>query len=290
MRLPPPRSGLFMPGSNPRAIEKARSLDADALILDLEDAVGPEQKQEARTLVREALRQGGFGQRELIVRVNGLETEWAEDDLRMVAVEQLDGVLIPKVESAEDLTRARQILTAAGAPSSLPLWAMAETPRGILNLVLICAGSAGLQVLVAGTSDLARDLRVRHTADRVGLIGALSQCVLAARANGLDVLDGVYLDLHNAEGFRHACQQGRDLGFDGKTCIHPSQLQVTNEVFSPTAVELELARRVIAAWDEAQAQGKGLAVVNGRLVESLHVEEARRTLLLQETIEARRAG
>ncbi len=287
MSVRPRRSVLYMPGSNSRAMEKARSLEADVLILDLEDAVGPDQKAEARRLVREALRQGGFGGREVVVRVNGLGTAWGPEDLRAVAGEAVDGVLIPKVESAADLAGAREALAAAGAPSGLPLWAMAETPQGILNLQAICADAPGLEVLVAGTSDLARDLRVRHTADRVGLVAALSQCVLAARAYGLDVLDGVYLDLHNADGFRHACQQGRDLGFDGKTCIHPSQLQVTNEVFSPTPVELELARRIIAAWEEAQAAGKGLAVVNGRLVEGLHVEEAHRTLLLQEAIDAR---
>lgn len=284
MQIRPRRSVLYMPGSNARAMEKARTLDADALILDLEDAVSPDQKPLARDQVCAALRAGGFGRREVIVRVNSLDTAWGQDDLEAMAQQPPDAVLLPKISEVEDVTRALEVLNHAGAPEELPIWIMAETPLGILNIQDICRASSRLEVLVMGTSDLARDLRVRHTADRVGLLAALSRCMLAARAYGLEILDGVYLDLHNAEGFRDACFQGRDLGFDGKTCIHPTQLQVANEVFSPTRLDVEHAREVIAAWQQAQSEGRGVVVVNGKLVESLHVEDAERVLRLHEAI------
>ncbi|MCC5857348.1 MAG: CoA ester lyase [Ectothiorhodospiraceae bacterium] len=284
MRVRPRRSVLYMPGSNARAIEKARTLDTDAVILDLEDAVSPAQKPAARDQVCAAIHQGGFGNREVIVRVNSLDTPWGQDDLEAVAGRPPDAVLLPKISEMEDVTRAVEVLNQAGGPEDLPIWVMAETPLGILNIQDICRCSPRLEVLVMGTSDLARDLRVRHTADRIGLLAALSRSVIAARAYGLEILDGVYLDLHNAEGFRDACFQGRDLGFDGKTCIHPNQLKVANEIFSPTRLEIDHAREVIDAWQQAKADGRGVVVVNGKMVEALHVEDAERILRLDEAI------
>jgi citrate lyase subunit beta/citryl-CoA lyase len=275
-----------MPGSNPRALEKARGLRADALILDLEDAVGPEDKALARERVGAALAAGGYGSREIVVRVNGLGTPWGAQDVAWVGRQPVDGVLFPKVESPGDVAGALAALDRAGG-ERLPVWVMAETPRGILAIDAIAGASGRLACIVAGTSDLAKEMRVPHTAARLGFLVPLSRCVLAARANGLDVLDGVHLELGDAEGFEAMCRQGRELGFDGKTLIHPSQIEPANRVFAPSADEIARARAVLGAWHTARGAGEGVAVLEGRLVESLHAEEAERILDLAEAIAAR---
>ncbi|MEE4378031.1 MAG: CoA ester lyase [Candidatus Competibacteraceae bacterium] len=286
MQLRPRRSVLYMPGANARALDKARSLAADGLILDMEDAVSPDAKELAREQIVAALTQGGYGHREIIVRVNGLETAWGHDDVAAVAKIGASAILFPKVESPEQIHAAVEALDQAGAPTDLPIMIMAETPRGILNINAITGASPRLAAIVMGTSDLAKELRIRHTPDRIGFLTSLSLCVLAARAHNVDILDGVYLDLKNDEGFRAACEQGRDMGFDGKTLIHPNQLAVANEVFAPAEKDIDTAREMIAAWEQARAEGKGVAVVNGKLVENLHVDEARRTLAVAESIQA----
>lgn len=286
MQLRPRRSILYMPGANARALDKARTLAADGLILDMEDAVSPDAKELARQQIVEAVTQGGYGPREIIIRVNGLSTPWGKDDVKAVAKVRAGAILFPKIESAAEVQAAVQALDEAGAPPELPIWIMAETPRGILNIQAIASASPRLTGIVMGTSDLAKELRVRHTPDRIGFITSLSLCVLAARAYGLDIMDGVYLDLKNEAGFRTACEQGRDMGFDGKTLIHPNQLAVANEVFAPAPQDVENAGAIIEAWEQARREGKGVAVVNGKLVENLHVEEARRTLAVAEAIKA----
>jgi citrate lyase subunit beta/citryl-CoA lyase len=285
----PRRSALYMPGSNARALEKARTLDADVLLLDLEDAVAPAAKAEARRLVLAALAAGGFGRRELVLRVNGAGTPWGADDLAAAARSGADAVLLPKVESAEEVARAAGMLRAAGAPDGLALWAMIETPRGVLAAPAIAAASPRLACLVAGTSDLVKELRARHTAGRGEVLAALSLTVLAARAHGLGCLDGVHLDLADEAGFEAQCRQGRDLGFDGKTLIHPRTIAAANRAFSPDQAELTAARRILVAHAEAESFGQGVVVVDGRLVEALHVEAARRLLALAEAVAARGA-
>ena len=286
MTIRPRRSVLYMPGSNERALDKARGLPADALILDLEDAVAPNDKQIARECIARAVRGGGYGQREIIVRVNGLDTEWGRDDVGSIATLPIDGVLFPKVETAQDVLDAEKTLAEAGAPGELAIWTMAETPRGILNLDAVASASPRLACIVAGTSDLSKDMRVPHTVNRLGFLVPLTTCVLAARANGLDVLDGVHLNFKDLDEFRAICEQGRELGFDGKTLIHPSQIAAANEVFAPAGHEVDTARAILEAWDAARAEGKGLVVLEGRLIENLHVEEAKRTLALADGIAA----
>jgi citrate lyase subunit beta/citryl-CoA lyase len=288
--LRPRRSILFMPGSNPRALEKARALPADGLIFDLEDAVAPDAKEAARTGVAAALAAGGYRPRELILRVNPLETAWGHADLAIAATLPIDAVLLPKVESAERVRLTIDLLEALGAPSTLTVWCMIETPRGVLAAAEIAAASPRVAALVLGTSDLTNDLRAHETRDRLPLLTALGLVLLAARAHGLAVLDGVHLDLADADGFAAACRQGRELGFDGKTLIHPQQIEPANAAFSPTADEAARARRVVAAYAEGVAVGKGAIRVDGRLVEALHVEGARRTLALVEAIAALGTG
>jgi citrate lyase subunit beta / citryl-CoA lyase len=283
--LRPRRSVLYMPGANARALEKARTLSVDALILDLEDAVAPDAKIVARQQITQAVQAGGYAPRELIVRVNGLNTEWGKADLEAVAPLPIDGVLLPKVEHPQQLHDALSILDAVNPDRPLPLWIMAETPKGMLNIAQIVQNQPRLSVIVMGTSDLAKDLRVRHTLDRVGLLVPLSLCVIAARAYGLDIIDGVYLDLNDESSYNAACQQGRDMGFDGKSLIHPKQIEAANRIFAPTASEVEQAKAVILAWEQAKNEGKGVVVVNGRLVEHLHVIEAQRLLALANAIE-----
>jgi citrate lyase subunit beta/citryl-CoA lyase len=276
-----------MPGSNARALEKARTLDADVLLLDLEDAVAPAAKAEARRLVLAAVAAGGYGRRELVIRVNGAATPWGAEDLAAAARSGADAVLLPKVESAEELLAAAGGLRAAGAPPGLGLWAMIETPRGVLAAPAIAAATPRLGCLVAGTSDLVKELGARHSAGRTEVLTALSLTVLSARAHGLSCLDGVQLDLADEAGFEAACRQGRDLGFDGKTLIHPKTIAAANRAFSPDQAELDAARRVLTAHAEAEASGQGVVVVDGRLVEALHVEAARQLLALAEAIAVR---
>ncbi len=283
----PRRSMLYMPGSNPRALEKARDLAADALIFDLEDAVAPEAKFAAREQVRQALVAGGYGRREILIRVNGLNSDWGAADLKMAATAGAHGVLLPKVESAADVPSAEAILVAAGAPGDLALWCMMETPLGILRADAICQSSGRLAGLVMGTSDLAKDLHAAHTPLRLPLMVALGHCLLAARAFGLAILDGVHLDLEDEEGFRLACQQGVELGFDGKTLIHPKTIAAANEIFAPSSAEIAWSRKIIAAHKTAAASGAGVVVVEGKLVENLHVRNAERLVALAEQIAER---
>src|SRR5581483_1668088 len=267
----PRRSVLYMPGANRRALEKARTLPADGLIFDLEDAVAPEAKPAARAAVAAALAAGGYGRRELVLRVNPPASPWGADDLAAAAAMPLDAVLLPKVESAAEAAAA-----AARLPGR-PIWCMIETPRGVLAAAEIAAAPQ-VAALVMGTSDLGKELRARETADRLAL--------LAARAQGIAALDGVHLDLADADGFTAACRQGRALGFDGKTLIHPNQIAAANAAFGPDAAEVTQARRLIAAYEAARAAGQGIVVVDGRLVENLHVAEARRILALAAAIDA----
>ncbi len=282
----PRRSVLYMPGSNARAMEKGKGLAADGLILDLEDAVAPDAKLEARRLVVEAVRGGGYGRRELFVRTNGLNTSWGHEDLLAAATAGADAVLLPKVESPDTVRQAETILRGAGAPESLAIWCMIETPLGVLNVKEIAGSSARLGGFVMGTSDLAKDLRCHHTRDRLPLITGLGLSLLAARAYGLGILDGVFLDLNDEDSFYYACKQGVELGFDGKTLIHPKTIEAANKAFSPSQVEIAHARRIIEAYGAAAAEGRGVVVVDGRLVENLHVEAARRMVALAEAIAA----
>ncbi len=283
----PRRSVLYMPGSNARALEKGRTLDADGLILDLEDAVSPGQKAEARAQVVAALAEGGYGHREILLRVNGLDTEWGEADIAAAAKSGADAVLLPKVESAETVQKAEAMLDAAGAPAELTLWCMMETPRGILRAESIADSTPRLAGFVMGTSDLAKDLHAAHTSLRLPLLTGLSTCLLAARAAGLAILDGVYLDLNDAEGFAASCQQGVELGFDGKTLIHPKQLEAANQAFAPSAEQVEFSRRIIEAHAAAEAEGKGVVLVDGKLIENLHVVAAHRLVAMAEAIAKR---
>lgn len=268
----PFRSALYIPAANPRAMEKARGLPADVIIFDLEDAVAPEAKLVARDHLASALA-GDYGGRLRVVRINGLATGWGAEDAALATrlAGRIDAVLLPKVGGAADLDRA-----AAQLPG-LPLWAMVETPGGVLEAPAIAAHPQ-LEALVMGTNDLAKELSARFRADRLPLLPALGACLLAARARGRVILDGVYNAFRDADGLRAECVQGRDLGFDGKTLIHPGQLAVANEVFAPSVEEIELARRQIATFEAAEAGGQGVAVLDGRIVENLHVETARRTL------------
>jgi citrate lyase subunit beta/citryl-CoA lyase len=285
----PRRSVLYMPGANARALDKARTLPADALILDLEDAVAPDAKEVARRQVLEALNQGGYGWREIIVRMNGLDTPWGLDDLKAIATSGAHAILVPKVETARQLHEVEALLAEADAPNDLAIWSMVETPKAVLNVQEIASATLRLTTFVMGTSDLTKDLHARHTGLRLPMITSLGLAMLAARAYNLTILDGVYLDLQDTDGFRASCVQGLELGFDGKTLIHPSQVEPCNEVFAPSAAEVDTARRIIAAFREAEAAGKGVVVVDGKLVENLHVVGAERTVALAEAIAARSA-
>jgi citrate lyase subunit beta/citryl-CoA lyase len=279
----PRRSLLFMPGANTRALEKSRELPADGLIFDLEDAVAPDSKEAARAAVKAAVGQGGYGRRELVLRVNSLDTEWGEADLVAAASLRLDAVLLPKVESAVQVHET--VAWLAGAPN-IAIWCMIETPRGVLAAAEIPAASPRVAALVAGTSDLTADLQAREMPDRLPLLTSLQLVLLAARAHGLAALDGVHLNLADDDGFAAACAQGRALGFDGKTLIHPKQIAPANAAFGPSPEELAQARKIVAAHDAALASGRGVTVVDGRLIENLHVVAAQRTTALAEAIAA----
>lgn len=270
----PRRSVLYMPGANTRALEKGRTIPCDGIILDLEDAVSPDAKVQARENVIQATDEGGYGQRELLLRVNALSSPWGYEDIAAAAKAKVHGVLVPKVESADEVRQVEAILDAHGAPESLQIWCMMETPRGILRAEEIAEASPRLGGFVMGTNDLAKELQCAHTPMRLPMLTSLSICLLAARANGLAILDGVYGDLSNDEGFRDSCVQGKEFGFDGKTLIHPKTVAPCNEVFAPSEDEVAHARRVIAAFDEALAEGKGVVLVDGKLIENLHVAMA----------------
>lgn len=280
----PRRSVLYMPGSNARALEKGRTLACDALIMDLEDAVAPDAKEQAREQIVAALSEGGYGQREILVRTNGLDTQWGYADIVAAAMSGADGILLPKVEDAGMIRQAERIMDEAGAPESQKIWCMMETPLGILNAQEIGAASPRVGGFVMGTSDLAKDMHGHHTRERVPFQSSLSHCVLVARAYGLAIVDGVHLDLTDDEGFAYSCQQGLEMGFDGKTLIHPKTVGKANEVFGPTEVEVDWSKKIIDAFEAAQAEGKGVVVVDGKLVENLHVAEAKRLVALSDLI------
>ena len=280
----PRRSVLYMPGSNARALEKGRSLAADGLILDMEDAVAPDAKQTARDQITAAIKEGGYGARELIVRTNGLDGPWGEDDLKAAAKMGADAVLLPKVESKAMVDQDIAILDGAGAPADLPIWAMMETPLGMLHAEEIAFSSPRLQCLVMGTSDLAKDLRAQHTPDRIPFMTSLGLCLLAARAAKIAILDGVHLDLADDDGFMASCRQGRDLGMDGKTLIHPKTIAMANEAFSPSEDEIAWSKRIIEAHAEAEKAGKGVVLVDGKLIENLHVEGAKQMVAMADAI------
>lgn len=282
----PRRSVLYMPGANERALEKAKDIGADALILDLEDAVAPDAKPDARARVCAAVTGGGYGNRELTIRANGIGTPWHHDDLAAIAKAGPAAVVVPKVNSAAEVHGIERALEAAGAPDHTKIWAMLETPIAILHAEEIGAASERLTVLVMGTNDLIKELHGQRVPDRGPLQLGLGLSLLAARATGKVILDGVYNDIKDETGFAAECAQGRALGFDGKTLIHPSQVHPCNAAFSPSADEIEHAGRVIAAWTEAEAEGRGVVTVDGRMIENLHVDEARRALAVAETIAA----
>lgn len=283
----PRRSVLYVPGANPKALAKAASLPADGLIFDLEDAVLPEAKLTARKAVMERVAAGGFGHHEVVIRINGLDTEWGAEDLRAAAASGANAVLLPKVDSPDTIIAAASLLERHAAPASLKIWAMAETPRGVLALEHIAASSNRLAVIVMGTADLAKALRLPEDPQRTGLLSALSHCILAARAQGLDILDGVFTDINDHPGFRAACQQGKALGFDGKSLIHPGQIDAANEIFGIPEAQAAAARELLSAWEAAAARGSGIAVMQGRMIESLHAQEAQRVLALQQAIRQR---
>ncbi len=283
-QIRPRRSVLYMPGSNPRALEKAKELAADCLILDLEDAVAVAAKQDARTLVADAVKAGGYGSRELIIRINSMDSEWAADDLKAACAAGPDAILLPKVENADMVLQTEKMMIEFGAPEKTKIWCMMETPRAMLNAAEIAGSSDNLTCFVMGTSDLVKDLHAHHTIMRLPVLTALGLCMLAARAENIEILDGVYLDLGDEEGFRASCLQGLEFGFDGKTLIHPKQLAGANETFAPSSSELEFARRIIEAFGEAETQGKGVVLLDGKLIENLHVENARRLVALSEAI------
>ena len=278
----PRRSALFMPGINERAMAKARSLACDVVIFDLEDAVAADSKISARGLVRKVLEQGGYGNRELVVRCNGSGTPWWDDDIEALAASPADALLFPKVERAEEVVELRKRLNAPSGRRQ-DIWAMIETPRGVINVEEIA--QSPVDVLVMGTSDLVADLRARHNDNRDSVLYALSRCVNAARSEHRDVLDGVHLDLENAEAFERICEQGRTLGFDGKCLIHPSQLKTANRVFGIEESALDRARQITKIWAATVSEGKGVAVMNGQLIEKLHYEEAKRLIAFSELID-----
>ena len=275
----PLRSVLYIPGSKPRALDKARGLACDAIIFDLEDAVSPDEKAAARATLAAALAEGGYGARLKVIRINGLDTEWGAEDAKAAATMDADAILLPKVASPADLDAL------AAITGDIPLWAMMETPGAMLGAAPIAAHPK-LQAMVMGTNDLAKDLQTRFRADRLPLIAGLGLCVLAAKAHGCAIIDGVYNAFKDDDGLKAECEQGRDMGFDGKTLIHPAQLDVANAAFSPTDAEVDLARRQIDAYEAVIASGQSVAVVDGKIVENLHVATARETLSKMEAIKA----
>ena len=289
MAIRPRRSLLYMPGSNARAMEKARELPADGVILDLEDAVAPDAKAKARELIIAALKQGGFGRREVIVRINGLDTPWWQDDLAVAAAVP-DAILVPKVSGPEQLREVAKHLVGVRAEATIGIWAMMETPLAMLNAREIAAAArddgSRLAGFVMGTNDLAKDTRARLLPGRAPMLPWLMTCIAAARAYGIDIVDGVYNELGNAEGFAAECRQARDLGFDGKTLIHPQQIGPCNEAFSPAADEVAWARKIIGAFELPENASKGVIQVDGRMVERLHAEMAQRTVAIADAIAA----
>ncbi len=287
MTARPRRSCLYMPGANAKALEKAKTLAADVLLLDLEDSVAPEAKDAAREQVANAVKAGGYGKREVIVRVNALATPWGREDINAAGAAGPDGMLAPKVESAAQVVALDKAMTEAGFSADASLWIMIETPRAILNLSQIAAAakSTRLSAFVLGLNDLAKETRARQAPGRAPFFAALSLAVTAARTEGITAIDGVYNDIADLAGFEAECRQGLEFGFDGKTLIHPTQIEGANAVFAPSAEEVARARAVIAAFALPENAGKGVIKVDGRMTELLHLEEARRVVAVAEAIE-----
>ena len=286
----PRRSVLYMPGSNTRAIDKARTLPVDGVILDLEDAVAPDAKAQARAQVVEAVKQGGFGSREVMIRINGLDTPWSSDDLTAAAAAGPHAIVVPKISTVEQLEMIGQRLLDMKADHKTRIWAMIETPAAIFNILALASeahdSETRLAGFIMGTNDLAKETRARQVPGRAPMVSWLATCVLAARAHGIEILDGVYNDLGNAEGFVAECAQARDMGFDGKTLIHPNQIAPCNAVFSPSDEEVAQAKTMIAAFDRPENRDKGVVQIEGRMVERMHAEMARRTVAIADAIAA----
>ena len=286
----PRRSLLFMPGSNARALEKARSLPADGLILDLEDSVAPDAKARAREQIAQAVIAKGFGRREILIRTNGLDTPWWADDVAMAGAVEPDGILVPKVSTVEDLDKIGSRLKEIGAGAKVKVWAMIETARAVLDADRLAASSRDPKIRLAGfvfgPNDIARETRIRMLPGRAAMIPMITHCILAAHAHGLDMLDGPYSDFSNVGGFAEECAQGRDLGFDGKTLIHPGQIDACNAIFTPPAEEVAEARRIVAAFELPENAARGAIQLDGRMVERLHAEMARRTIAIADAIAA----
>jgi len=291
MTIRPRRSVLYMPGSNARALEKAKTLPCDAVILDLEDAVAPDAKATARDQVVAAVKAGGFGPREVMVRINGLDTPWTADDLTAAAAAAPDGIVIPKVSSPDQLEMIAARLLSMHTDHKVRIWAMIETPAAIFDVRAIAAAARDAETRLAGfilgLNDVAKETRTRQVPGRAPMVPWIMTCVLAAREYGIDVLDGVYNDIANTEGFAAECAQARDMGFDGKTLIHPNQIEPCNGTFSPNADEVTQARKMIAAFDMPENKGKGVVQIDGRMVERMHAEMARRTVAIADAIAAR---
>jgi citrate lyase subunit beta / citryl-CoA lyase len=289
MAIRPRRSVLYMPGSNVRALEKAKTLPVDGVIVDLEDSVAPEAKETARKQAADAVKAGGFGGREVFIRVNGVDSPWHADDLSAAARAAPDVILVPKVSSPDTLELIGRRLLDMGTDRKTRVWAMIETPLAIFNILSIAAeardSETRLSGFVMGTNDLAKDTRARLVPGRAPMLPWLSMCVAAARVHGIDILDGVYNDIGNADGFINECRQGVDLGFDGKTLIHPSQIEPCNTAFSPSPAEVEWARKMIKAFELPENRGKGVVSIDGRMVERLHADMARRTVAIAEAIQ-----
>ncbi len=289
----PRRSVLFMPGSNPRALEKARTLPADGIILDLEDAVAPDAKAAARDQIAQAVAAKGFGKREVIIRINSLESPWWLEDLDMAAKAKPDGILVPKINGPDDLTRIATRFTDIGADMSIRVWAMIETPMAVLQAKEISACAKDVEMRLAGfvfgPNDIALETRMKMLPGREAMIPLFAHCIMAARAYGVEILDGPYSGIGDAEGFAKECTQGRDMGFDGKTLIHPSQIEAANEIYTPPAAEVERSRKIIDAFKLPENAGKGAIQLDGRMVERLHAEIARRTIAISEAIANLRA-
>ena len=281
----PRRSVLYMPAANERALEKAKDIQADALIFDLEDAVAPDSKEVAREQACAAAASSEYGNRELTIRCNGLDTPWGKDDVLAAAAAGPAAVVIPKVDGSSYLDEISELLNQGGAPSSTQIWAMVETPIGILHVEEI-ARHERMSVMVLGTNDMAKELRASITADRQALLPYLAMCLLSARAAGVAILDGVYNDIKDESGFKDVCVQGAEMGFDGKTLIHPNQVAPTNEIFSPSLDELDFYRRIIEEFEAAEKEGRGVFTVDGKMIENLHVDEARRALAVADAIAA----
>ena len=289
MTIRPRRSALYMPGSNARAMEKARTLPADVVILDLEDSVAPEAKASAREQVASVVKAGGYGRREIVVRINEVGSGWWKDDIAVIAAAGPDAILVPKIDSHLDIKTLAERVTEIGAPAKLQLWVMMETPLAVLNARAIA--EAGMQFpdsrlgcFVMGTNDIVKETRALNTPERTSMLFALSHCVFAARAFGLDILDGVYNDFRDTDGFRNECLNGRVLGMDGKTLIHPSQVEIANTVFAPPAEEVAWARKVLAAFEMPEHKGKAAISIDGKMVELLHADIARRTVAVADAI------